>query len=79
MTALLTLERTELDDVVTVDPAAVFEEGDYGFSSTVGLRAGERRTVRQLLEALLLGSANDAAEALAIHVGGQRRRRSSAT
>jgi serine-type D-Ala-D-Ala carboxypeptidase (penicillin-binding protein 5/6) len=70
MTALLTLERTELDDVVIVDPAAVYEEGDYGFSSTVGLRAGERRTVRQLLEALLLGSANDAAEALAIHVGG---------
>jgi len=70
MTALLTLERTDLDDVVTVDAAAVYEERDYGAGSTIGLRAGERLTVRQLLEALLLGSANDAAEALAIHVSG---------
>jgi D-alanyl-D-alanine carboxypeptidase (penicillin-binding protein 5/6) len=70
MTALLVLERTELDDTVVVDRGAVFERGDYGWSSTVGLHAGERRSVRELLEALLLGSANDAAEALAIHVSG---------
>jgi D-alanyl-D-alanine carboxypeptidase (penicillin-binding protein 5/6) len=70
MTALLTLERTEPSDVVTVDARAVFANDDYGASSTVGLRAGERLPVRDLLAALLLGSANDAAVALAIHISG---------
>jgi D-alanyl-D-alanine carboxypeptidase (penicillin-binding protein 5/6) len=70
MTALLVLERTELTDTVVVDQRAVYEAGDYGATSTLGLRAGERRTVEDLLYALLLGSANDAADALAIHVDG---------
>ncbi len=52
----------------------MFHEGDYGSSSTLGLRAGERVSVRNLLYALLLGSANDAADALAIHVSGDRAR-----
>ena len=70
MTALIVLERVELDDLVHVDASAVFERDDYGASSVLGLRAGERIEVRELLYALLLGSANDAAEALAIHVAG---------
>jgi D-alanyl-D-alanine carboxypeptidase (penicillin-binding protein 5/6) len=37
--------------------------------STVYLRAGEELTVAELLRAMLIPSANDAAEALAIHVG----------
>jgi serine-type D-Ala-D-Ala carboxypeptidase (penicillin-binding protein 5/6) len=70
MTALLVLERRSLDDVVEVSPDAVFDDDDFGASSTLGLRAGERRTVRELLYALLLQSANDAAVALAIDVSG---------
>jgi D-alanyl-D-alanine carboxypeptidase (penicillin-binding protein 5/6) len=72
MTALLVLERDgrRLDRLVRVDVAAVFGRGDYGASSTLGLRAGERITVRGLLGGLLLGSANDAAEALAIDAAG---------
>ncbi len=70
MTALVVLTRTSIDDVVRVDPAAVFGPRDFGASSTLGLRAGERIRVRDLLYGLLLGSANDAAEALAIHVSG---------
>ncbi|HEX6132054.1 MAG TPA: D-alanyl-D-alanine carboxypeptidase family protein [Actinomycetota bacterium] len=70
MTALVVLRRTGLDDVVRVDPRAVFERDDFGAGSTLGLRAGERQTVRDLLYATILGSANDAAEALAIHVAG---------
>jgi D-alanyl-D-alanine carboxypeptidase (penicillin-binding protein 5/6) len=64
MTVLLTLEHARLDDVVTVSPvaAAVGE-------STIDLHAGERLTVRELLEAALIQSANDAADALAIYVG----------
>ena len=72
MTALLILERTHLDDVVTVDPRAVFDRGDYGADSTLGLRAGERLTVRDLLYGMLLGSANDAAAALAIAEAGSQ-------
>ena len=72
MTALLVLERTRMTDVVLVDPAAVFADDDYGANSTLGLRAGERLSVEDLLYGLLLGSANDAAEALAIHVGGSK-------
>jgi D-alanyl-D-alanine carboxypeptidase (penicillin-binding protein 5/6) len=65
MTALVTLERARLDDVVVVAPEAVGIEG-----SSVGLRAGEPLQVRDLLKAILIQSANDAAWALAYHVGG---------
>ena len=65
MTALLTLERARLSDVVTVDaPAAGVGE------SSIHLRAGERLTVHDLLEGALIQSANDAADALADYVGG---------
>jgi serine-type D-Ala-D-Ala carboxypeptidase (penicillin-binding protein 5/6) len=74
MTALIVLERRELDDVVVVSPAAVFDGDDYGASSTLGLRPGERRTVRELLDALMLQSANDAALALAIDISGSEQR-----
>jgi D-alanyl-D-alanine carboxypeptidase (penicillin-binding protein 5/6) len=74
MTAMLVLKRRALDDVVTVSPQAIFEDDEYGATSTLGLRGGERRTVRQLLGALMLQSANDAAVALAIDVGGTERR-----
>jgi serine-type D-Ala-D-Ala carboxypeptidase (penicillin-binding protein 5/6) len=64
MTVLLTLEHAHLGDLVTVSPeaAAVGE-------SSANLRAGERLTVRELLEAALIQSANDAADALADYVG----------
>jgi D-alanyl-D-alanine carboxypeptidase (penicillin-binding protein 5/6) len=68
MTALLTLERTEdLGQVVRAAPYAA-----SAVESKIGLVAGERMTVRDLLTALLLESANDAAVTLAVHVGGSR-------
>lgn len=72
MTALLVLEREagHLDREVRIDPDAVFGSRDYGSGSTIGLKAGERISVRDLLEGLLLASANDAAEALAIEEAG---------
>jgi serine-type D-Ala-D-Ala carboxypeptidase (penicillin-binding protein 5/6) len=70
MTALIVLERRKADDIVTVSPDAVFASDDYGASSILGLEAGERISVRDLLYALLLQSSNDAAEALAIDVSG---------
>ena len=72
MTALLVLEKEgmHLDRTVVIDPDAVFHRGDYGGGSTLGLRPGEQVSVRGLLTGLLLGSANDAAEALAIEEAG---------
>jgi D-alanyl-D-alanine carboxypeptidase len=64
MTVLLTLERAKLDAVVTV-PAEVTTVGE----STIDLRAGEQIPVRDLIEAALIPSANDAADTLAYYVG----------
>jgi D-alanyl-D-alanine carboxypeptidase len=65
MTALVVLERARPETIVTVGgPAPAIGE------ASIGLRAGERLTVRELLTAMLVHSANDAAYALAYHVGG---------
>jgi D-alanyl-D-alanine carboxypeptidase (penicillin-binding protein 5/6) len=64
MTALIVLENTRPNAVVTVRGPAPSIGG-----STIGLRAGERISVRDLLTAVLVQSANDAAYALAYHVG----------
>ena len=67
MTALLALERTE--------PSDVFAAPLYNASpaeSRINLRQGERMSVHDLLEALLLESANDAAVTLAEGVSGSR-------
>jgi serine-type D-Ala-D-Ala carboxypeptidase (penicillin-binding protein 5/6) len=67
MTALITLERTKLSRVMTT----VRYHGAPA-ESVIGLRAGERLTVADLLRALLLASANDAAATLAARVGGSQ-------
>lgn len=66
MTAVVVLEQVrDLDETLTV-PASAVSVGQ----SSAGIRAGERLTVRELLEAMLIHSANEAAETLAIRVGG---------
>jgi D-alanyl-D-alanine carboxypeptidase (penicillin-binding protein 5/6) len=60
MTALLTLERGSLSRRLTVVAYHALPA-----ESTAGLRPGERLTVRDLLRALLLASANEAADTLA--------------
>ena len=65
MTALLVIERTTPNEPVTVTPVAAGQIG-----AELGLEVGEQLPVRRLLLALLLQSANDAAVALAEHVGG---------
>jgi D-alanyl-D-alanine carboxypeptidase (penicillin-binding protein 5/6) len=64
MTALVALEQSQLTDVVSVSPSAA----SLG-ESTVFLRAGEQLSVGELIRATLVPSANDAAQALAVHVG----------
>ena len=61
MTVLVALQRTDLDDI--------FSATNYDAlpaESQIGLRLGERMSVRDLLRATLLPSANDAAAAIAV-------------
>lgn len=65
MTALVALESLPVDTVVKITPSSVGVEG-----SSIYLTEGETLTLEQLLYALLLESANDAATAIAIAVAG---------
>src|SRR5215218_8137110 len=67
MTALLALERGKARDVFTAPPYDALPA-----ESRIDLRPGERMTVKDLLKALLLESANDAAVTIAEGVAGSR-------
>lgn len=67
LTALIALEKGSLNDIVTADRSVNnLERG----SSIIGLKVGEKMTLHELLYGLLLESGNDAAVAIAIHIGG---------
>lgn len=67
MVALVTLENADLDEVATVSgDAASFAVPLY---SNVGLFAGDRLTIRELLMAAMISSGDDATYALAENVG----------
>jgi serine-type D-Ala-D-Ala carboxypeptidase (penicillin-binding protein 5/6) len=66
MTAYLALHELKPSQVVTTPPYRLSNPAEV----TLGLRAGERIRVRDLLYALLLPSAGDAAETLAVAVSG---------
>lgn len=65
MTAIVAIERGDLGKTVTVAKEAVGVEG-----SSIYLEPNEKLTLESLVWALLLQSANDAATAIAIEVGG---------
>lgn len=68
LTALIVVENCNLDDTVTFSRNAVYnvESG----SSSAGIDVGDTLTVRDCLYAMLLQSANEAANALAEHTAG---------
>lgn len=69
MTALLAIENAEsLDEKVEFTREAV-ERNEIG-GSNIGIRPGEKLTLRECLYGMLLASANEAANALAIHTSG---------
>ena len=68
MTAILSLENTNLDDKVVASYDAVMNVPD-GYS-IANIQVGEELTIEQLLEVLLVHSANDAANVLAENIGG---------
>jgi serine-type D-Ala-D-Ala carboxypeptidase (penicillin-binding protein 5/6) len=68
MSALVAVSALRLSHVCTAPPYAAAP-----IESQIGLRAGERMSVHDLLQAVMLPSANDAAAALAVCVAGSRR------
>lgn len=65
MTALVALENGSGEDTVTVDASAYGTEG-----SSIYLHLEEEIAMRDLLYGLMLSSGNDAAVAIAVHIGG---------
>ena len=65
MTAIVVLENSNLNDIVTISKKSAGTGG-----SRLGLKANDKITVHDLLYGLMLKSGNDAAVALAEHVGG---------
>ena len=70
MTGLLAIERGKLDELVTASPTMLDRKQVYG--TRIYLDPGEQLTLGDLLYALLLNSANDAAVAIAEHIGGNQ-------
>lgn len=68
LTAILTIENCNLDDIVTV-PYEAISTIPSGYS-VAALQPGEQLTVEQLLQVLLVHSANDAGNVLAYHISG---------
>jgi D-alanyl-D-alanine carboxypeptidase len=65
MTAIVAIEEGNLSDMVTTSPQAVGVEG-----SSIYLRLGEKLSLEDMLYGLMLRSGNDAAVAIAEHIGG---------
>jgi len=66
MTGILALEKGNLNDIVTIDQEIV----DLTGGSHIALEPGEKLSLEQLMYAMLLPSANDAALAISKHIGG---------
>lgn len=65
MTVLVAIESGRLSETVKVSKKASFTEG-----SSIYLKEGEKLTVEELLYGIMLRSGNDAATAVAEHIGG---------
>lgn len=68
MTCLLAMEQGNLDDMVEFTNEAVFSVPADG--SNMGMDVGEAITLEQCLYGILVGSANEVANAVAEHIGG---------
>lgn len=68
LTAIIVIENCNLDTIATASYDAIMSIPD-GYS-TANIQIGEQLTIEQLLELLLVHSANDAANVLAEFVGG---------
>ena len=67
MTALVALENSDIDRVLTADESCVMTANDV---QKIGLKAGDTMTLDQALHILLIYSANDVANLIAVNLGG---------
>lgn len=67
VTAIVALETSKPDEIVTVSKEARNEDG-----TRVYLAEGEKATMRHLLDGMLINSGNDAATAIAEHIDGSK-------
>lgn len=65
LTAVVALEYGNLSETITIDRSATGVGG-----SQIWLEPGEKRTLQELIQGLMLKSGNDAAVAIAQHIGG---------
>ncbi|MDX8359766.1 D-alanyl-D-alanine carboxypeptidase family protein [Cytobacillus sp. IB215316] len=65
MTAIIAIESGKLEDIVDISERAIYTEG-----SSIHLELGDQITLKDLVYGLMLRSGNDAAVAIAEHVGG---------
>ena len=70
MTAILAIEKCNLADIATVNETAISKKAVPDGYTNAKLVAGEKFTIEQLLNVLLIPSANDAANVLAEHISG---------
>lgn len=68
MTALLALENSSLDEIVTFSEEAVY--GNEGDTSHISRDIGEKMTMEECLYGMMLESANECAWAIGEHIGG---------
>ncbi|MBR2186761.1 MAG: D-alanyl-D-alanine carboxypeptidase [Lachnospiraceae bacterium] len=67
MTAIVAVKNASPDQVFTADESCVFTEGDV---QKVGLKSGDTMTMDQALHLLLIYSANDVAQLIAVNIAG---------
>lgn len=68
LTAIIALEKCKLDEKATASYDAVMSVPYDG--STAAIQVGESFTIKQLVQAMMVCSANEAANILAEHIGG---------
>jgi len=66
MTAIVAYEHSVIENIITITDSVKVGE------SEIGLEEGEKLTVNELIYGLILPSGNDAAEALAVGIAGDR-------
>ena len=67
LTALVAIENCDMDKILTADESCVITESDV---QKIGLKSGDTMTLDQALHILLIYSANDVANLIAVNVGG---------
>ena len=67
LTAIVAMENCDMDKILTADDSCVITDNDV---QKINLKAGDTMTLDQALHILLIYSANDVANMIAVNVGG---------